>query len=71
MRIPTFNETVIRQIANVLEGAASHRELTALFSECNIAEQGGNPKWERITLALTFRQHQDGCGNKSLDSFKP
>lgn len=63
MRIPTFNETVIRQIANVLEGAASHRELTALLSECNIAEQGGNPKWERITLALTLRQRQDGCGN--------
>ena len=63
MKIPFFNESVIRQIANVLEGAASHREFTALFNECKIVEQGGTPKWERITLALTFRQRQDGCGN--------
>lgn len=66
MRIATFNETVIRQIANVVEGAASHREFTALFNECAIAEQGGTPKWERITLALTVRQRQDGCGNNVI-----
>jgi len=61
--IPTFSDTVVRQLANVLEGAASHREFTALFDECTIAEQGGTPKWERITFALTLRQRQDGCGN--------
>ncbi len=63
MTIPTFSDTVVRQLANVLESAASHREFTSLFNECKIAEQGGTPKWERITLALTFRQCQDGCGN--------
>jgi uncharacterized protein (TIGR02391 family) len=63
MTIPTFSDTMVRQIGNVLEGAASHREFTALFNECKITEQGGSPKWERITLALTFRQRQDGCGN--------
>jgi hypothetical protein len=63
MTIPTFSDTVVRQLANVLEAAASHREFTALFNECKIVEQGGTPKWERINLALTFRQRQDGCGN--------
>lgn len=63
MTIPTFSDTVVRQLSNVLEGAATHREFTSLFNECKIAEQGGTPKWERITLALTFRQRQDGCGN--------
>lgn len=66
MRIPILNETVIRQIANALEGAASHREFTALFGECRIVEQGGTPKWERITIALTVRQRQDGCGNNVI-----
>jgi uncharacterized protein (TIGR02391 family) len=56
-------ESVIRQIANVLEAAASHRELTALFLECRIGEQGGDPKWERIFLALVARQRQDLCAN--------
>lgn len=63
MTFPDFSDAIVRQIANVLESAASHRELTALFSECKIGEQGGNPKWERITLALTARQRQDNCGN--------
>ena len=62
MMIPTFSDTVVRQLANVLEGAASHPEFTSLFNEFQIAEQGGKPKWERITLALTFRQRQDRLG---------
>lgn len=66
MTIPTFSDTVVRQLANVLEGAASHREFTSLFNECKIAEHGGTPKWERITLALTLRQRQDGCGNNII-----
>jgi uncharacterized protein (TIGR02391 family) len=63
VKIQTFSDTLVRQIASVLESAASHREFTALFNECKITEQGGNPKWEKITLALTARQRQDGCGN--------
>jgi len=63
MTIPTFSDTMVRQIGNVLESAATHREFTSLLGECRIVEQGGNPKWERITLALTARQRQDGCGN--------
>jgi uncharacterized protein (TIGR02391 family) len=63
MTIPSVTDTAIRQIANVLESAATHRDLTALFTECHIAEHGGNPKWERITLALVARQRQDHCAN--------
>jgi uncharacterized protein (TIGR02391 family) len=63
MSIPSLSDTMVRKIGHVLENAATHREFTALLNECRIVEQGGTPKWERITLALTVRQRQDGCGN--------
>jgi len=63
MTIPSFSDTMVRKIGNVLESAATHREFTALLNECGIAEKEGTPKWERITNALTARQSQDGCGN--------
>jgi len=63
MPIPIFKESHIRRIAEVLSGAATHRELTALLAQCQIAEQGGSPKWERILLALSRRQQNDRCGN--------
>ncbi|EEF63343.1 hypothetical protein [Pedosphaera parvula] len=66
MNLPIFSDTILRQIGNVLEGTATHREFSSLFSECRIVEQGGTPKWERITLALTVRQKQDGCGNNVM-----
>jgi|BarGraIncu01121A_1022015.scaffolds.fasta_scaffold02823_7 hypothetical protein len=63
MTIPSFSESLLRQIGNTLESAATHRELTGLLAECGIAESGGTPKWERIFLALSARQKRDGCGN--------
>jgi uncharacterized protein (TIGR02391 family) len=63
MRIESFSESLLRQISHALESAATHRQLTDLFNECQISGQGGNPKWERILLALSARQKQDGCGN--------
>jgi hypothetical protein len=63
MMIESFSDSLLRQIGHALENAATHRELTGLFSECRITEQGGNPKWERILMALSARQKQDGCGN--------
>ena len=63
MVIQSFSESLLRQIGNSLENAATHKELTALLAECRIAEQGGNPKWERTLLALSARQKQDGCAN--------
>lgn len=43
--------------------AASHSELTRLMAQCGIVERGGTPRWERMLLALAWRQGQDGCGN--------
>jgi uncharacterized protein (TIGR02391 family) len=64
--ILNFSDTLIRQLSKTLEEAATQRELTALLIECKIAEQGGTPKWERITLALIFKQNEDGCGNSVI-----
>lgn len=63
MAVESFNERQIEQIARVLEGAATHRELTDLFRQGGVEERGGNPKWERIKLALVHRQSRDACGN--------
>jgi len=63
MAIASFDETHLRKVAETLAAALTHRELTAIFAECSIAEAGGNPKWERILLALKVRQGQDECGN--------
>jgi len=63
MPLQTFSETSILQIAKALQDALTHKDLTAMFSECRISEQGGNPKWERINLALNAKQRADGCGN--------
>ena len=61
--IQPFSESLLRQVGNTLENAATHNELTALFAECGIIERGGTPKWERIVLTLGARQKQDGCAN--------
>lgn len=63
MTLASFDDSRLRKVAEILEGAATHRVLTDVFRQCGIAEQGGNPKWERILLALRARQTQDGCGN--------
>ena len=63
MSVPLFTERQVEQIARVLEGAATHRELSDLFRQSSIDEQGGTPKWERIKLALVARQTRDSCGN--------
>lgn len=63
MSVQSFSEQQVEQIARVLEGAATHPQLSVLFQQSGIEGQGGNPKWERIKLALVFRQQRDGCGN--------
>lgn len=63
MPVPSFSEQQIEQIARVLEGAASHAQFGDLFRQGGIEERGGTPKWERIKLALAYRQGRDGCGN--------
>jgi uncharacterized protein (TIGR02391 family) len=44
-------------------GAFTHIQLSALFKERGITEQGGTPRWERTLLALRERQRLDGCAN--------
>lgn len=63
MAIASFSDSHIRKISEILADAYTHRELSDLLRQCGIAEQGGNPKWERVLLALTCRQKVDRCGN--------
>jgi uncharacterized protein (TIGR02391 family) len=63
MPVQSFSERQVEQIARVLEGASTHPQLSDLFRESGIEEQGGQPKWKRIKLALVVRQQRDGCGN--------
>jgi uncharacterized protein (TIGR02391 family) len=63
MPISSFDEAHLRRLAEVLAEAVTHRELSELLRQCGIAEQGGEPKWERILLALRVRQKEDKCGN--------
>ncbi|WP_406694831.1 TIGR02391 family protein [Singulisphaera sp. Ch08] len=63
MAIPKFDATHLEQLSRILVEAASHAELTRLMTQCDITEQGGTPRWERMLLALSARQQKDGCGN--------
>ena len=63
MALGSFTESHIRGLAEILVAAYTHRELSELLRQCGIAEQGGNPKWERVLLALAARQKIDRCGN--------
>lgn len=61
--ISTFQDSHVLELARALADAATHRELSGLFQQCSIEEQGGSSKWERIKNALAARQTRDGCGN--------
>ncbi len=62
MPIASFSDSHIRKLAEILQNAYTHKELTDLLRQCGIAEQGGDPKWERVLLALRARQQKDECG---------
>jgi uncharacterized protein (TIGR02391 family) len=63
MTIASFTESHIRRLAEILAGAYTHRELSELLQQCGISEQGGDPKWQRVLVALANRQKADACGN--------
>lgn len=69
MRIQSFTEVQLREIANLLDGAVTHKVLTSVFRDCGLTEsrtgENGNPKWQRIVVTLGDRQAQDGCGNNA------
>ncbi|MFO0847161.1 MAG: TIGR02391 family protein [Gemmataceae bacterium] len=66
---PLFSETALDMICRTLADAVSHKEVTLLLSQGGIEERGGNPRWERMLLALSVRQKQDRCGNNALAFF--
>jgi len=61
--IPSFKETQLEAISRTLVEGISHRDLDKLLEECGLQEQGGQPRRERLFMALSVRQKQDGCGN--------
>lgn len=67
MGIQSFTEIQMRGIANLLEGAVTHKELSSVFRDCGLNEtrtaENCNPKWQRIVITLADRQSRDGCGN--------
>jgi uncharacterized protein (TIGR02391 family) len=62
MPIPSFSDSHLRKLSELLADAYTHKELADLLRQCGIAAQGGDPKWERVLLALRARQQTDGCG---------
>jgi uncharacterized protein (TIGR02391 family) len=61
--IPIFKDSHLLKLSHALVDAVSHRDLSDLFQQCNIEEQGGTPRWERIKNALKVKQERDKCGN--------
>jgi len=64
---PQLSESSLDAICRILADAATHKEVTLLLSQCGIEEQGGQPKWERMLLALRHRQEKDRCGNNVIN----
>lgn len=64
--LPRLSESSLDAICRCLADAATHKEVTLLLSQCGLEEQGGNPKWERMLLALVHRQNRDQCGNNAV-----
>lgn len=63
MPIASFSQAHLRKLAETLAESVSHRELNDILKDCHIPEQGGEPRWERILLALQEKQRIDKCGN--------
>lgn len=65
--LPSLTDTTLDLLCRTLADASTHKELSILLSQCGIEEQGGQPKWERMLLALTHRQKKDNCGNNAFN----
>src|SRR5437588_6066376 len=53
MPIPSFGQQELKKLSEVLADYLSHRELGEIFAHLGIEERGGQPKWERMVLALS------------------
>ena len=58
--------THLEAICRVLVDGVSHHDVDTLMRDCGIQDQGGGPRWERMLLALSARQNQDGCANNAI-----
>jgi len=54
-------------ICRALADAVTHATLSTIFAQCRIEERGGQPKWQRMLLALANRQQTDRCGNNVIN----
>jgi uncharacterized protein (TIGR02391 family) len=63
LTLPSFKPTHLEAMCRALVDGLTHRELTHVLDQCQISEQGGAPRWERLLLALSARQRDDRCGN--------
>lgn len=65
MRIDSFPENVVEQIARVLAGAVTHADLREILERCGIEDvsHGEAAKWRRIYQSLLATQRRYGCGN--------
>lgn len=65
---PSFDETTLRNIANVLGSVLTNKQISEQFKSAGIMETGdGTNKPDRIYYSLFSRQKQDNCGNNVLD----
>ncbi|MCL5961893.1 MAG: TIGR02391 family protein [Chloroflexi bacterium] len=63
MSIPSFTETHLWQLSELLDTAVTHKELNAIFYQLEIASDSSGSKQHRIFSALRERQRRDRCGN--------
>lgn len=64
--VPMITETAMDSIFRTLADSVTHKDVGLILSQCGVVEAGGSPKWQRMLLALTARQRQDGCGNNVI-----
>ena len=65
-KLPIISETHLDAICRDLVDDVSHKQVTNLLHDCHIEEHNGGPRWERMLLALSYRQQQDRCSNNVI-----
>jgi uncharacterized protein (TIGR02391 family) len=61
--VEILNSSILNQLARTVADMVTHPRVSKVLAECCIAEDGGNPKWERLERAWSQQQSKDGCGN--------
>jgi uncharacterized protein (TIGR02391 family) len=61
--IEPLDSATLNQLARMTADVVTHRQVSQLLAQCNIPENGGSPKWERLDLAWSQQQAKNGCAN--------